>query len=114
MKNKTLNYLGFKDEEMSIRVSPEIVDGVWTGNINLSVDAFDHSPLNDMDYFSLMNFVRMIMAVPVLMEEDATAREKLYSILEKEIDPPKKNGKIISRKNNIITINFNSKTDGSA
>tara|TARA_E500000318_G_scaffold55669_1_gene51687 strand:- start:285 stop:629 length:345 start_codon:yes stop_codon:yes gene_type:complete len=114
MKNKTLNYLVFKDEEMSIRVSPEIVDGVWTGNINLSVDSFDHSPLNDMDYFSLMNFVRMIMAVPVLMEEDADAREKLYNILEKEIDPPKKNGKIIGRKDNIITINFNSKTDGSA
>ena len=114
MKNKILNYLGFKDEEMSIRVSPEIVDGVWTGNINLSVDAFDSSPLDDVDYFSLMNFVRMIMATPVLIEQDENARDKLWEIAQKDIDQQKKNGKIIGREGNIIKLNFNNKTDGSA
>ena len=114
MNNKTLNFLGFKDEEMCIRISPEIKDDKWTGSINLTVDSFDHSPLNDEDYFSLMDFVRMILACPALMEEDEESRKKLWDIIQKEIDPPKKNGKVIGRKDNIIKINFNNDTDGSA
>ena len=49
-----------------------------------------------------------------LMEEDEESRNKLWDIIQKEIDPPKKNGKVIGRKDNIIKINFNNDTDGSA
>ena len=48
------------------------------------------------------------------MEEDEESRNKLWDIIQKEIDPPKKNGKVIGRKDNIIKINFNNDTDGSA
>ena len=61
-----------------------------------------------------MNFVRMIMATPVLIEQDENARDKLWEIAQKDIDQQKKNGKIVGREGNIIKLNFNNKTDGSA
>ena len=61
-----------------------------------------------------MNFVRMIMATPVLIEEDESARDKLWAIAQKDIDQKKKNGKILGREGNIIKLNFNNETDGSA
>jgi hypothetical protein len=82
--------------------------------VHLTIDAFDSSPLDDVDYFSLMNFVRMIMATPVLIEEDENARDRLWAIAQKDIDQQKKNGKIVGREGNIIKLNFNNKTDGSA
>tara|TARA_R100001480_G_scaffold153954_1_gene158007 strand:+ start:37 stop:381 length:345 start_codon:yes stop_codon:yes gene_type:complete len=114
MTREPLNFLGYRDEEISIRISPEIDKDKWTGNLHLTIDAFDSSPLSDVDYFSLMNFVRMIMATPVLIEEDEEARDKLWEIAQKDLDPPKKNGKIIGRDGNIIKLHFNKKTDGSA
>ena len=56
----------------------------------------------------------MIMATPVLVEEDDTFRDKLWDIAQKDVDQQKKNGKIIGREGNIIKLNFNKKTDGSA
>ena len=114
MTREPLNFLSYKDEEISIRVSPEIEKDRWTGSILLSIDAFDTNPLNDVDYFSLMNFVRMIMATPVLIEEDDTFRDKLWDIAQKDVDQQKKSGKIIGREGNIIKLNFNNETDGSA
>jgi hypothetical protein len=114
MDKEPLNYLGYRDEEISIRVSPEIENDRWTGSLLLSIDAFDTNPLNDVDYFSLMNFVRMIMATPVLVEEDDIFRDKLWEIAQKDVDEQKKNGKILGREGNIIKLQFNNKTDGSA
>ena len=114
MTREPLNFLGYRDEEISIRISPELDNNKWTGNLHLTIDAFDSSPLDDVDYFSLMNFVRMIMATPVLIEEDESARDKLWAIAQKDIDQKKKNGKILGREGNIIKLNFNNETDGSA
>ena len=114
MTREPLNFLGYRDEEISIRVSPELDNNKWTGNLYLTIDAFDSSPLDDVDYFSLMNFVRMIMAAPVLIEQDENARDKLWEIAQKDVDEQKKNGKILGREGNIIKLQFNNKTDGSA
>jgi len=114
MKTKTLNYLGFRDEEMSIRVSPFIKNGKWTGDVHLSVDGFDTSPLNDSDYFSLMNLVQMMMSTPALVEQDEIVRHKLWNMVKKEVDTQNKNGKVVSRRDNIININFKGDTDGEA
>ena len=54
------------------------------------------------------------MATPVLIEQDENARDKLWEIAQKDIDQQKKNGKILGREGNIIKLNFNNKTDGSA
>ena len=106
---KPLNYLGFKDEEMSIRVTPFIKNGKWSGDVHLAVDVFDTSPLDDTDYFSLMNLVQMMMSTPALMEEDTTYRDKLWGLVQKELDSKKKTGKVVSSQDNIININFNIK-----
>ena len=54
------------------------------------------------------------MATPVLIEEDENARDRLWAIAQKDIDQQKKTGKIVGREGNIIKLNFNNKTDGSA
>ena len=111
---KPLNYLGFRDEEMSIRVSPFMKNGKWTGDVHLAVDVFDTNPLDDTDYFSLMNLVQMMMSTPTLMEQDGSFRDKLWEVVQKELDSKKKTGKVISRQDNIININFKGDTDGEA
>tara|TARA_R100000458_G_C8272251_1_gene247055 strand:- start:1088 stop:1426 length:339 start_codon:yes stop_codon:yes gene_type:complete len=111
---KPLNYLGFRDEEMSIRVTPFLKNGKWTGDVHLAVDVFDTSPLDDTDYYSLMNLVQMMMSTPALIEQDELFRDKLWALVQKELDSKKKNGKVISRRDNIININFKGDTDGEA
>jgi hypothetical protein len=111
---KPMNFVGFKDEEMCIRVTPYLRNGRWTGDVHLSVEVFDNSPLYDEDYFSLMNLVRMMMATPQFVEVDDIARDKLWSIVQKELDSIKKNGKVVSRQDNVININFKGDTDGEA
>lgn len=111
---KPLNYLGFKDEEMCIRVTPFMKNGKWTGDVHLAVDVFDTSPLDDTDYFSLMNLVQMMMSTPALMEQDTKYRDKLWALVQKELDSKKKTGKVVSRQDNIININFKGDTDGEA
>ena len=83
---KPLNYLGFKDEEMCIRVTPFMKNGKWTGDVHLAVDVFDTSPLDDTDYFSLMNLVQMMMSTPALMEQDTKYRDKLLKESGAQID----------------------------
>ena len=95
---KPFNYLGFKDEEMSIRVTPFMKNGKWTGDVHLAVDVFDTSPLDDTDYFSLMNLVQMMMSTPALMEEDTTYRDKLWGLVQKELDSKKKTVKVTRTK----------------
>ena len=111
---KLKNYLGFDDEEMSIRVTPHLKDGKWTGDVHLSVDVFESNPLNDTDYYSLMNLVQMMMSTPSLMEIDDKYRDKLWTMVQKDLDKQNKNGKVISKRDNIIKINFKGDTDGEA
>ncbi len=71
------NNLEFDPEEVIIRLKPGLTsERKWNGNIDISLDAFEDSPLETSQFNALINLAQMMMRVPELLEEDEYIRKK--------------------------------------
>ena len=111
------------DEDFIIRVRPFADDdGKWTGEVDISVMAFPDNPVDEDDYEQLMHFCKMMCASVPLMQESKELRELAHEYVinfvdtEMEIDVELEEEVGVERTydGNIIHLNFNSKTGGSA
>ena len=112
------------DEDYIIRVRPFVdEEGIWSGEIDLSIITLPGNPLDDDAYHSIMHLVKMMCASVPIMEEIETIRDVMHEYvkamnddvdieiqLEKELE--NKVEKVYD--GNVIKIDFSTRTKGSA
>jgi len=111
------------DEDFIIRIRPFADDdGKWTGEVDISDMAFPDNPVDEDDYEQLMHFCKMMCASVPIMQESKELRDLTHEYVinfvdtEMEIDVELEEEVGVERTydGNIIHLNFNSKTGGSA
>ena len=112
-----------EDEDFVIRIRPFADDdGKWSGEVDISIMAFPENPLDDDDYGQLMHFVKMMCASVPVMEEVPELRnivnEYVLNVIDNEMDITveleEEMGVEKTYDGNVIHLNFNTKTGGSA
>ena len=103
-----------------IRVRPfQHDDGVWTGEVDITVVATPDNNMEEEDYSQVMHFCKMEASTVPLMESNEEYRKLLHEYVKKNIDAvgeqalrDEQSSKIVDKDGNVIKIDF-SKTDGS-
>ena len=113
-----------QDEDFVIRIRPFADDdGKWTGEIDVSIIAFPDNPMDDDDYGQVMHFAKMMCATVPIMEESKEIRDIAHDyvmeVIDNEMDinielEEEEAGVEKTYDGNIVHLNFNSKTGGSA
>ena len=114
-----------QDEDFVIRIRPFADDdGRWTGEIDVSIMAFPENPMDDDDSGQVMHFAKMMCATVPIMEESKEIRDIAHDyvmeVIDNEMDisveleEEEAAGVEKTYDGNIIHLNFNSKTGGSA
>ena len=110
-------------EDFLIRVRPFADDdGKWTGEVDISVMAFPDNPVDDDDYEQLMHFCKMMCASVPLMQESKDLRELAHEYvinyvdteMDIDVELEEEAGVEKTYDGNIVHLNFNTKTGGSA
>jgi len=111
------------EEDFLIRVRPFSDDeGKWSGEVDISIMAMPDNPLDDEDYYNVMHFTKMMCASVPVMEEVEELRNIVHEYVTKVIDTEmdidveleEKSGVEKTYDGNVIHLNFNTKTGGSA
>jgi len=103
-----------------IRIRPfQHEDGVWTGEVDITVVATPDNNMEEEDYSQVMHFCKMVASTVPLMESNDEYRKLLHQFVKKNIDAAgeqelkdEQSSKIVDKDGNVIKIDF-SKTDGS-
>lgn len=98
-----------RDEDFNIRVRPSVIDGVWTGEVDISIVANADNELDDESYEQVMHFCTMMCATVPLMEQDEKLRDYVHEYVISNIpeQKPQSNGVDITHEDdNIIRLNF--------
>jgi len=112
-----------EDEDFIIRVRPFTnEEGNWTGEVDISIIAFPDNPLDDVDYDQVMHFAKMMCASVPIMEQSKEIREIIHeyvmSVIDNEteftVELEDEAGVEKSYDGNVVHLNFNTKTGGSA
>ena len=111
------------EEDFLIRVRPFADDdGRWSGEVDISIMAMPDNPMDDEDYYQVMHFAKMMCASVPVMEEVEELRnivhEYVTKVIDKEMDIEveleEESGVEKTYDGNIVHLNFNTKTGGSA
>jgi len=111
-------------EDFIINIRPTILkNGKWSGDVNVSIMIGRDNPLDDEDYGSLLHFAKMICSTVPMMEYSEELREMVNDYVLKYGDKgsdsdliftPDDRGKVLDRKDNVVTVSFGTETKGSA
>jgi|TARA_A100000171_G_C2116646_1_gene138226 hypothetical protein len=99
-------------EDFLIQVKPMLNPAKrWTGEVDVSVVSSKENPLNDEDYYGVLEFCRIICASIPMMEKDENLRTKAVDYLKQQdkIEMQKEKPKIIDKKDNVIVVSFDKK-----
>lgn len=117
MDNSEMN---MRSEDFLIRVRPfKDVDGSWNGDIDLSIITQPSNDLPDEDYNQVMHFCKMMASTVPLMERDEELRDMVHNFVVEHVDREyvvevDSRPRVIDREDNVVTIDFGTKTKGSA
>ena len=113
-----------KEEDIVVCIRPTVINKEeWSGDVSISIMAGRTNPLLDEDYYSLLHFAKMVCASVPLMEKSEELREMVNDYVLKYGDKgnesdlvftPDDRGKVLDRKDNVVTVSFGTKTKGSA
>jgi len=71
------------DEDYIIRIRPSVdEEGVWSGEVDLSIITLPGNPLDDDAYDSIMHLVKMMCASLPIMEEIETIRNVMHDYVK--------------------------------
>ena len=99
-------------EDFLIQVKPMLNPAKkWTGEVDVSVVSSKENPLNDEDYYGVLEFCRIICASIPMMEKDESLRTKAVDYLKQQdkIEIQKEKPKIIDKHDNVIVVSFDRK-----
>jgi len=112
------------EEDFLIRVRPSANnEGEWNGEIDLSIMAMPDNPLTDDDYWQIMHFCKMLCATVPVMEEVEEIRDVVHNyvidVIDNDMDIEvqlEDDTKDVQKTydGNIVRLDFNTKTGGSA
>ena len=114
------NEMKMKSEDFLIRVRPFTdTDGSWNGDIDLSIITQPSNDLTDEDYNQVMHFCKMMASTVPLMERDEELRDMVHNFVVEHVDKEyvievDSRPRVIDREDNVVTIDFGTKTKGSA
>jgi len=120
-KNEMMDMIN--NEDFIIRVRPFADDdGDWSGEIDISIMAFPENPLDDEDYSNVMHLCKMMCSTVPIMEQEESIRNIVHEYVTKVIDNEmeidveleKEMGVEKEYDGNVVHLNFNTKTGGSA
>ena len=76
------NYLEFGSEEIVIRLKPKLTgrNAAWSGDVDITIDCFEDNPLSAKDFQELITFTQMVVASPLLMEQNPEFKAILYNL----------------------------------
>jgi|TARA_R100001460_G_scaffold45741_1_gene83028 Na+-transporting NADH:ubiquinone oxidoreductase subunit NqrA len=112
-----------KDEDFMIRVRPFADDdGSWSGEVDVAIMYGDNNPLKDDDFYQVLHFAKMMCAAVPVMEEVKELRNIVHEYVTQVIDNEmnidveleEEAGVEKTYDGNVIHLNFNSRTKGSA
>jgi len=112
-----------RDEDFMIRVRPYAdEDGIWSGEVDISIMYGDDNPMNNDDFHQVLHFIKMMCAAVPVMEEVEELRnivhEYVMKVIDKEmhidVELEEEAGVEKTYDGNVVHLNFTSKTRGSA
>jgi hypothetical protein len=101
MTEKT--FIDFDPNDFIIRLSPEVVDGKWTGDLDVGMITTDDNILSSEDFSHLRMLTDMLICAIPLMERNPEFRSQLFSLLEESLE---EKPKVIKREGNVLNVNF--------
>jgi len=118
----------FVHSKFGVHVEPDFKDGKWTGNVTAYMHEDLQDDLSEEDLFQIRSVCGMMAASLQLMEEEPEFLEYIQSyftkhfpdmiddIYEVELEEEKKPPNVFTRSadGKVITLNFDTKTHGSA
>ena len=116
------DYKHINEDDFLIRVRPfRDSTGKWTGDIDLSIVTLPDNDMDDDDYSQIIHMCTMVASTVPLMENDEALRNMIHEYVEEMFDTEyepvlesKKTDVVVEQEGNVLTIDFNSKTKGSA
>jgi hypothetical protein len=76
-----------RDEDFMIRVRPYAdEDGIWSGEVDISIMYGDDNPMNNDDFHQVLHFTKMMCASVPVMEEVEELRNIVHEYVMKVID----------------------------
>ncbi len=112
-----------RDEDFMIRVRPYAdEDGIWSGEVDISIMYGDDNPMNNDDFHQVLHFTKMMCAAVPVMEEVEELRnivhEYVMKVIDKEmhidVELEEEAGVEKTYDGNVVHLNFTTKTRGSA
>jgi len=106
-----------------IRVRPYAdEDGIWSGEVDISIMYGDDNPMNNDDFHQVLHFTKMMCAAVPVMEEVEELRnivhEYVMKVIDKEmhidVELEEEAGVEKTYDGNVVHLNFTTKTRGSA
>ena len=109
-----------KKEDFLIRIRPfRDKDGSWNGDIDLSIITQPSNDMDDEDYYQVMHFCKMMASTVPIMEYNEDLRDMVHEYVMEHVDKeytievePK--SQVVDRSDNVVKIDFGTKTKGSA
>ena len=114
-------YENIDEEDFVIRVRPSVNKHEWPGEIDISIISSADNPLDDESYGQLLHFVKMMCATVPIMESDEAFRDVVHQyvmeVVDEDTEPMvQENDTLVvtGEDGNVVHLNFNTKTGGSA
>jgi len=121
MKLSEMDYLHKND--YTIRIRPfQHENGEWTGEIDVAIVTGEDNDLSDEDYSQILHLTKMVASSIPVMEYNEDLRDAVHDFVEQHVDQvdvqfePEEDlsNKVVDRDENIIKIDFSTRTKGSA
>ena len=117
-----LELLKTHEDDFIIRIRPyKDRQGSWNGEIDIALITQPENSFDDEDYGQLMHFCKMLASTVPIMENNEVLRELVHEYVLKYVDNEpeymvelEESPKVVGRDDNIITIDFGTRTKGSA
>jgi len=104
----------FNNNDYLIRVSPELIEEKWTGNVTVDVVTSNYNTLNSSDDGAILYMCRLMSSIIPMLEEN----ESFANVVEeyaKKLDNNRDGVlTVVGKDGNVVKLGFNSDTDGSA
>jgi hypothetical protein len=115
-------FTAIEEDDFVIRVRPfKDRKGSWNGEIDLAIITQPENSFDDEDYFQLTHFCKMLASTVPIMEYNEELRNLVHEYVTDIVDKEKEylveleeGPTVVDREDNIITIDFGTKTKGSA
>ena len=104
--NKVLN------EDFVICVRPQMdKDFNWTSEVIVFIMTSEKNPLNDDDYYGVLDFCRALCATIAIMEKDDDLRKRAIKEADEYENEDKPKLKVVDKKDNVVILSFESDND---